>query len=902
MLTGAISAQSLAVGELRCEYHNDPFGIDVLQPRLSWQLQSDGRDVVQMAYHIRAAEAPEDLEKGRRLLWDSGRINASQSIYVPYGGLSLSSRQRVYWQVRVWDNHGNDSGWSEPAWWEMGLLEPADWQAQWIEPDWEVDTSESPPSSMLRREFNLSKSIISARLYITSHGLYEAQVNGQRVGDQVFTPGWTSYNKRLQYQTYDVTELLQRGDNAIGVRLGDGWYRGWIGWSFQRNYYGKRLGLLAQLEVTYRDGSRAIITSDDQWRVATGPIRLSDIYNGEQYDARLEQAGWATAGFEGKDWASVRVADHLKDHLLAPIGPPVRKTQELQPVQIFETPAGETVVDFGQNMVGWVRLRVEGKAGTTITLQHAEVLDKEGNFYTENLRSADQKVIYTLKGGGEEIYEPHFTFFGFRYVKVDGWPGELTPANLTGVVIHSDMDPAGSFECSNELINQLQQNIRWGQRGNFLDVPTDCPQRDERMGWTGDAQAFARTAAFNFHVAGFFRKWLADLEADQRDDGAVPHVIPHVLGKDHYASAGWADAVTIVPWNMYLVYGDTAFLKKQYDSMKAWVGHMEQAAGEEVLWNTGFHFGDWLFYSIKDDRDGLSAITDKYLIAQAFFVHSADLLRQSAEVLGKATDAAYYRGLARRARVAFQDEFVTANGRLISGTQTAYVLALSFDLLPEALRPQAAQRLADNVRSYGHLTTGFLGTPYLCHVLTDYGYEDLAFQLLERTKYPSWLYPVTRGATTIWERWDGIRTDSSFQEASMNSFNHYAYGAIGDWLYRRVAGIDLDKEQAGYKHIWLRPLPGGELTYARASHESPYGKVASGWKLSENRLEVSVTIPPNTTATLRLPGAAGAEVQTDPEQQETSPGTGKSRTEGADLLLNLGSGRYRFTYPWKKKM
>ena len=466
----------------------------------------------------------------------------------------------------------------------------------------------------------------------------------------------------------------------------------------------------------------------------------------------------------------------------------------MRPVQLLKTPAGESVLDFGQNMVGWVRLKVRGPAGTTVTLRHAEVLDKEGNFYTANLRAAKQRVSYVLKGDGEEAYEPRFTFQGFRYVAVEGYPGEPTLDRLTGVVVHSDMPVTGHFETSSPMLNQLQRNIVWGQKGNFLDVPTDCPQRDERLGWTGDAQVFARTASFNMDVAGFFAKWLRDVAADQHENGSVPFVVPDVLsqgGQFSGGSAAWADAAVIVPWTMYLSYGDTRVLETQYPSMKAWVEYMRRQAGDGHLWTTGFHFGDWLaFATTRSDYPG--ATTGKDLIATAFFAHSTDLLQRTASVLGKNDEAADYLKLLARIKQAFVKEFVTASGRVGENTQTAYALALQFDLLPEDLRAEAARRLAAEVRSRGHLTTGFVGTPYLCHVLGRYGHLDVAYDLLNRQEYPSWLYPVKQGATTIWERWDGLKPDGAFQDPGMNSFNHYAYGAIGEWMYRVVAGLEID--------------------------------------------------------------------------------------------------------------
>ena len=682
---------------LRTEYKENPLGIDVRSPRLSWRIESAGRGVVQTAYEVRVARSERGLPSKGGLVWSSGKVASDESIQRPYEGPALRSGERYSWQVRVWDGSGKPSAWSAPAWWEMGLLSPSDWKASWIEPGLPEDVTKSGPVPMLRREFKLGGVIERARAYVTSHGLYEMYLNGHRVGDAFFTPGWTSYNKRLQYQTYDVTALLKTGANAVGVQLGNGWYRGNLpGGIDRRNVYGERLALLLQLEVTYTDGREELIGTDQGWKAATGPILMAEIYHGETYDARLEKPGWTAPGFDDQGWSAVQVVSHRKDDLVAPAGPPVRRIEELKPVKILRTPAGDTVADMGQNMVGWVRLKAQGPAGTTVTLRHAEVLDKQGNLYTENLRAAKATARYTLKGGGPETFEPHFTFFGFRYVAVDGYPGELTPDALTGVVVHSDMAPASEFETSKPLVNQLQHNILWGQKGNFLDVPTDCPQRDERLGWTGDAQVFSRTAAFNMDVAGFFTKWLRDVAADQFEDGRVPHVVPNVLTRpDNPAagSAGWADAAVIVPWNMYLAYGDRRILEEQYDSMARWVEYERKRAGDDYLWTGDFHFGDWLAYAApsREARSYPGATTGKDLIATAFFAHSTDLLQRTALVLGKRDDAARYGDQLARIKSAFREEFVSGRGRVGENTQTAYVLALQFDLLPEELRPRRGE-------------------------------------------------------------------------------------------------------------------------------------------------------------------------------------------------------------------
>ncbi len=894
-----VCPQSVQIVGLRTEYKQNPVGIDSPKPRLSWQLQSGRRGVTQSAYQVRVAPSERDLRSGNRLLWDSGRVNSDESIHRAYDGPRLRSGRRYHWQVRIWEGNGDASSWSEPAYWEMGLLDPGEWRANWIEPDLNEDATKPGPVAMLRREFKLHGAPVLARAYVTSRGLYAMYLNGRRVGDELFTPGWTSYDKRLQYQTYDVTDSLKSGANAIGVLVADGWYR------FRgRHLYGERLALLVQVNITYEDGREEIIGSDQNWRSTTGPLLMSEIYDGETYDARLEQPGWDLPGFTDRQWSGVRLAPYGKNNLVAPAGPPVRRMQELKPVKMFQTPAGETVADMGQNMVGWVRLEVRGPAGTTITLRHAEVLNQQGNFYSENLRKAKAIDRYTLKGGALETFEPHFTFHGFRYVAVDGYPGELKPTSLTGIVIHSDLAPTSDFETSSPLINQLQHNILWGQKGNFLDVPTDCPQRDERLGWTGDAQVFARTAAFNMDVAAFFTRWLKDLAADQQENGAVPVVIPNTGNPNTPArpSAGWSDAAVIIPWTIYLSYGDKRILEEQYPSMQKWVEYERNRAGDDFIWRGDFHYGDWLAYAAPNSeaRSYPGATTGKDLIATAFFAYSTQLLQQTAQVLGKHDDRARYGELLSKIKSGFRREFVTETGRVGENTQTAYALALEFDLLSEELRPIAAKRLARDVRERKHLTTGFVGTPFLCHVLTRYGYLDEAYTLLNREQYPSWLYPIQHGATTIWERWDGIKPDGSFQDSSMNSFNHYAYGAIGDWMYRVIAGIEVDPAAPGYKHVLIRPLPGGGISSVRASHTTLYGKVSSSWQLTDGRFELAVEVPPNTRSSVQLPKAQLADVLESGQPLSGATGISGQRQEGNSVVVETGSGQYRFTYTFSR--
>ena len=885
----AVAAVKTEVKELICEYHTNPLGIDIQKPRLSWKIVSAEENVLQTAYEIKVT----DQSANGKLLWTSGKVNSAQSVDVIYDGPALKSMQRVSWQVRVWDNKNKVTAWSAPATWEMGILEPESWKASWITLGSEPEVKGSKPAQYFRKEFTTAKTIKSARVYVTSHGLYQLFLNGKKVSPDLFTPGWTSYKNRIQYQTYDVTSMLQ-AKNTVGAILGDGWFRGNIGWSSQNGYYGSKLALLAQFQINYTDGTSEVMGTDQSWKVSNGPIIFSDIYNGETYDARKEMSGWSGVGFNDSGWEKATITDQSKKILIAPQGVVVKAIEEIKPIKLITTPTGETVFDMGQNMVGWVRLKVQGKKDDQVTLKFAEVLTKEGNFYTDNLRSAKCTDNFILNGSGIETFEPHFTFHGFRFVKIEGLSAQPSLDQITGVVIHSDMTPTGTFVCSDPMINQLQHNIQWGQKGNFLDVPTDCPQRDERLGWTGDAQVFSMTAAFNFNVAPFYTKWMRDVAADQLPNGRVPHVIPDVLRQDG-GSTAWADVSVIVPWTTYLTYGDKRILEVQYPSMKAWVEYMKTRAGEKNLWTGDTHFGDWLaFASNRSDYTG--ATTEKDLIATAYYSYSSGLLAKIAAVIGQNDDAKKYAQLSESIKKAFQKEFVTPAGRLVSNTQTAYSLALAFDLLPEDLIPKAAKYLADDVKKMGHLTTGFVGTPLLCKTLSAHGYDDLAFMLLNRKDYPSWLYPVTQGATTIWERWDGQKPDGSFQDVGMNSFNHYAYGAIGEWLYRYVAGMDIDPENPGYKHILLAPHPGGGLTNAGVEFNSLYGKVKSAWKIDGNDFVYEVTVPANTTATVTLPSAKADQLTVNAQALTASIKESLKQTDKG-ISVNVGSGNYTFRYP-----
>lgn len=709
----------------------------------------------------------------------------------------------------------------------------------------------------------MSGPVESASLTISAFGLYEAEINGRAVSQDVFAPGWTDYHQRVQFQVHDVTSLLGEGENAIGVMLGDGWYCGFVAWQ-DRQVYGERPWLLAQLTVRLQDGSEVKISSDDSWKVRSGPVLESDLLMGEVHDARLDLGAWSGPTYDDSCWLSVIQGDPHPECLLVPrLGPPVRRIEEVSPVSIRDFPDGQgqrgVVIDFGQNFSGRVRIRVKCARGTTLRLRYAEILDEAGNLYTDNLRSARATDFYTCHGQEGETWEPRFTFHGFRYMDIIGL-AEEDFFEATGIVLHSVMEKTGSFACSNPLLNQLQSNILWGQKSNFLEVPTDCPQRDERLGWTGDAQVFIRTAAFNMDVRRFFTKWMQDVRDAQRPSGAIPVVAPmpgflrHIPFED--GGPAWSDATIICPWTVYLCYGDQQILRDHYESMQRYVDFMTRERSKDFIrshsdvdsWGG---FGDWL---ALDGSGRLEGNTPKDLIGTAFYACDVAIMADVAEVLGHLDDAASYRKLWQSIATAFQKRFITPDGLLAGGTQTAYVLALQFGLVPEKAQASCARELVRLIeRNSWHLATGFVGTPYLLDVLEKHGHLNVAYRLLEQETFPSWLFSVRNGATTIWERWNGWTPGGGMQDKSMNSFNHYAYGAVGAWMYETVAGLSLDPGHPGYRHVIFRPRPGGTLTWAEATLETIFGLVGIRWELAGNTLSVKATVPEGTRATLKLP-------------------------------------------------
>jgi len=912
----------LKVKTLRCEHFNNPIGLGCPKPRLSWHIESDNMHVTQKRVQLQVAlNAAFDS-----LIWNHFAYS-EQSVLVPYEGPPLESGQRYYYRVKVWaqgagDAEPQESAWSEPAFWEMGLLHEQDWKAQWITVQersiHEGFQARAPFAAT--KTFSVEGKVSKAVIYATCLGLYELQLNGQRVGEAYFTPGWTDYNDRIQVQTYDVTNLIVEQHNSITATVGEGWYSGYLGWQKRKDTYGDTNALLLQLKISYEDGRTELICSDATWEETGTAILMSDIYNGEIYDARLAlpEDGNPTVN----ERKMMKVMPFPLSHLVAQENEPVRIMNRLRPVELIRTPKGELVLNLGQNMVGWLEFKVKAPRGTILNLVHGEVLDQEGNFYRDNIRDAAQQITYICSGNGTETYRPHFTFQGFQYVKLEGFPDGITIEDFTGVVLHSGMEPIGTFETSDPKLNQLQHNIVWGQKGNFLDVPTDCPQRDERLGWTGDAQIFARTASFNMNAASFFRKWLKDLAYNQMEDGAVPFVVPDVL-KGTFAdnmgrtTAAWGDAAVICPWTIYQCYGDKQILAQQYESMKAWVDYVRAQGNEECLWDTGLQLGDWL--ALDSEEGSYFGATDGTLVATAYFAYSTQIVAQTAKLLNRYTDYKTYQSLHEGIKAAFAARYINEAGQLTSNTQTAQVIALHFDLVPEQHKKQVIQELVRLIENKNmHLDTGFVGTPYLCLVLSDNGYADVAYTLLFQNDYPSWLYQVERGATTMWEHWDSIREDGSFWSTAMNSFNHYSYGSIGDFMYRSIAGIDL--MEAGYKKSRIAPQPPVNLTSARGKLETPYGALEVQWEIVKEEMQLKVNIPHNTTAVITLPGVKEPDVLkrtivaqypsiANPPANIPPELAGKMGIEGnAEVFCNngengltftAGSGQYTFQYKYE---
>lgn len=811
--------------DFRTEYRENPIGLTEKAPRFSWKIESDEKDTVQTSYEIKVTD-----ENGK-LVWDSGKKISDQSVLISYEGEALTDETFYTVEVTVVDNHGNVE--SKEGSFETGIFDQTEFKAQMITSDFPEDETACP---VFGKTFALSKKVKKARLYATAHGVYEVTLNGQTVGDYRMAPGWTSYHNRLQYQIYDVTEQLA-AENEIAITVGNGWYKGILGFYCQPNQYGTQAGAFAELHVEYENGSKDVIATDETWSVKTGEIRYSEIYMGETIDTDAPEI---TEG-------NVVVKDFDKAVLTAQENEPVRITEKIVGKELIVTPKGEKLVDFGQIVTGVVEVQVKGEKGQKIVLRHAEVLDKDGNFYPETLRQA-KSIDTFICNGEEQIFRPHFTFHGFRYICVEGME-EFTADQFIACVTHSDIEKTGDFHCSNKKVNQLQSNITWSQRDNFLDIPTDCPQRDERLGWTGDAQVFSWTAAFNRNTALFYTKWMRDVAAESSLEKGVPHVVPDIL--DSYSSSAWSDVAVIVPWVVYQIYGDKGILEENWKCMHEWVDYIKNNCGENGLWQSGFQYGDWLALDKEESADRTGA-TDKYMIANAYYLYVTELVKKTAEVLGKDEEAKKYAELYETTLDAFRREYYTETGRIVSETQTGAIISLYFNLAREKDRKRILNTLLTNIGNHkNHLATGFVGTPYICHTLSENGAHEMAATLFMKEDYPSWLYAVNMGATTIWERWNSIKPDGTFDESGMNSLNHYAYGSVGDWMYRKVAG--LSQLEPGYKRFRVKPMFVKGIEEWGTEFESVYGKIVANTSCKAGKIHVHVEVPVNTTAVIVLP-------------------------------------------------
>jgi alpha-L-rhamnosidase len=1039
---------------LRCEYMENPLGIDSVRPHLSWQSDNTERNWRQSAYEILVATNDEDLRAGKADIWDSGKVDSTESVGIAYAGPSLESRRRYHWKVRVWDAAGQVAESLEAAWWEMGLLRPTDWKAKWIrwknpEDDadrkrirwiwvsgqdalavaphtaatfrvtvklsekargavlllatrgdfvatvngrevdakkrwttfdrrdiseqlvvgdntievtvtapgpgpnagaksaaalaalvkitrpngaimrfptnehWQAslektsgwhpahvvaelsdkqlgDPGELPqPAAYLRRTLAISKAVRSARLYVTALGSYRAFVNGTPVAADVLTPEFTDYRKRVVYQVYDVTGLLVNGNNVVSALLGDGWYGSGLTW-IGMHFFPPPNRFIAQLELAYADGSHETTVTDESWKAASSPILQSTIYAGEVYDARLEQAGWEKVGFDDSAWKRAESAPAPAISVSAERTQPARVIGTLDPKHVTPAANGTYIFDMGQNMVGWATLKVKGPAGTRVQLRFAEILNPDGTIYTANLRNADATDVYILRGGNdendEETFAPHFTFHGFRYVEMSGYPGTPPLDAIKGDVVSSvSGDPVAKLTTSSDLVNQMWSIGIWGQRGNFLSIPTDCPQRDERLGWMGDAGVFWRTGSYNFDIAAFSQKFIQDIVDAQNRQGAFTNVSPNALpssvnetpnekedtsaatdDSDRTGAPGWGDAGVIVPWTTWLQYGDTAIIEENWDAMQRWMDFIQRRNPDFLRTKAlGPNYADWLA------PDGN---TNKDLLATAYWSLIANMMSQMAHAVGKQADATRYNDVVQNIRAAFQKAYIKDNGEVGTGTQTSYVVALYTRMAPESLEPLLVDKLVKDIEARNwHLSTGFLGTPFLLFTLADHGRSDVAYRLLLNDTYPSWGYMLSKGATTWWERWNGDTGDPS-----MNSYNHYAFGSVIAWVYRYAAGIDTLTNSPGFKEIVIHPHLDARMTSARADYDSIYGKIISDWKGTDaGPFSLSVTIPPNTSAKVFLPAIAGAQLTEDGNPLNAQP-------ERGSYVVTVGSGSYKF--------
>ncbi|MFC1734523.1 glycoside hydrolase family 78 protein [Candidatus Hydrogenedentota bacterium] len=882
---------------LKCEYRTAPQGIDIKKPLLSWEVNDPRRGAVQAACQILVASRLDLLNVDKGDVWDTGKLPGDVSINVVYEGKSLESGREYFWKVRTWDGNDKVSSYSEPATWSMGLLEASDWAGEWISMPGsleklseEDDKAVYRSSTYLRKNFDVGKGIERAVVYVTGLGMYELSLNGEKVGTDIMTPGWTDYRKRVQYQTYDVTHALQEGNNAVGAVLGSGWWHQRFGWKTAFRYSETFPCLMLTIVIEYADGTKGVISTDDTWRAHKSPILENSIYFGETYDARLEIPGWNRPGFDDSEWAPAVSVDHVTGKLVAQRCAPIRVTEEIPVVKITQPSEGVYIYDFGQNMAGKCRFKVNGPRGTRIQTRVSENLYPNGTLDNANYRSAVSTDVYILKGEDVEIWEPKFTYRGFRYVELTGNPGTPTKDTLTALALHTATPKAGKFECSNDLLNKIYKNTLWGQRSNMHSVLTDCPQRDERLGWTGDGQAFVATACWNMDMASFLAKWETDISDSLTEEGDAPNMAPEVVDR-FPGSPGWGDAITIVPWTLYQYYGDKRVIEDNFDSMKAWVECMRRRSKDNLYALSGEKrtfqgYGDWL----ATDK------TPRKLIAAAFYYHSTDLVAKMAEVIGREEDAKLYAGLAEDIREAFNKAYIKkdyiflATADYGSGSQTSNLLPMSFGLVPEEKRAGVMDKVRrDVLERDNHLSTGFLGTPFLLPELTKAGHHEIAYKVAIQDTHPSWGHMISQGATTIWERWD-----SDTNKGRMNSRNHFAFGAVVEWFYESLAGINLDPDNPGFKHVTVYPRPAGDLTWARARYASPYGTIQSGWRIEGDMLLVNVDIPANANATIHILSSEPGTVKEGGAPATEAEGVVRLGMEEGTAVYRVGSGSYSF--------
>ncbi len=874
---------------LRCESLVTPIGVEQSNPTLSWRMRSDRNGAKPIRHRVAVSSSD--------LAWDSGWLDFERP-QVEFTG-ELRPRSRYEWEVRIEDEKGMIT--SATSWFETGLLDRSELIGSWIGRDMTapnaMDSFDPPqdddlthrvrhilPAINLRGIFRAQPNITSARLYASAHGIYEAAVNGLRIGDTELAPGWTDYRDRIFYQAYDISDVVTPGVNAIGMTVADGWWSGYVGFDARRqgNHYGTGPGGWAMVVITYDDGSEDFFATDDSWLESPGTIVYADLLMGQYDDMRRDLGDWTLPEFDDSSWARVRVADTDLSALAAPLDEPVRVLKRVPAKSLTTDPEGRLIADFGQNLVGRISANFGAMdRGQAVYIRHGEILDGE-YLYTANLRSAEARDVYVSAGGNENSFTPRFTFHGFRYAEITGAPAHLKAEDLVAEVIYSDTPEEGSIVTSSSDVNQLISNVRWGQRANFVSIPTDCPQRDERLGWTADAQVFTPTAVYNSDVQAFMSRWLGDVRYAQSHEGSFTDVAPVVTQFFADGAPAWADAGTIIPWHLYRVYGDKRLLATSLPSMKRWVDFVHKH-NPDLVWTrrVGKHYGDWL---------QIDAETSRPLLATAYFAHSAELTSHAAKVLGENDAAMKYASLAADIKKVFVENFLLEDGTLESDTQTTYLLALAFDLVPDDLRKSMADRLVKTIeRHNGLLTTGFVGVALLCPVLSEIGRSDLAYALLETDKFPSWLYSVRQGATTIWERWDGWTEEHGFQSVEMNSFNHYSLGSVVEWLYRYVAGIDQQEDSVGFNKPLIRPVIGGSLTTATASYETPFGLIKSSWTLEHGNIQFAFTIPPGTSTKVCLPIASatigGSNIDESPHV------SGIERT-GHDMCFTLSSGTY----------